>query len=97
MVAFGLKQLNIEKASYRPGTEEERSWDGKWLSTPWSEIEVGMGLMKGMPILLVCDPVIDNGVFDSGLSECFVATIYTTEDCKRLEQNEKFIERLSKI
>lgn len=97
MVAFGLKQLNIEKASYRPGTEEERSWDGKWLSTPWSEIEVGMGLMKGMPILLVCDPAIDNGVFDSGLSECFVATIYTTEDCKKLEQNEKFIEWLSKI
>ncbi len=97
IVAFGLKQLNIEKASYRPGTEEERIWNGKWMSTPWSEIEVGMGLMKGMPILLVCDPAIDNGVFDSSLSECFVATIYTTEDCKKLEQNPKFIEWLSKI
>lgn len=97
MVAFGLKQINIEKASYRPGTESEVEWSDKWLSTPWSEIEVGMGLMKGLPILLVSDPQINNGVFDHGLSECFVARISTTEDCRKLEQNKAFEEWLSKI
>lgn len=97
MVAFGLKQINIEKASYRPGTESETEWADKWLSTPWSEIEVGMGLMKGMPILLVTDPEINNGVFDQSLSECFVAHISTTEDCRKLEQNKAFEEWLSKI
>ena len=97
MVAFGLKQINIEKASYRPGTEAATQWDGKWLSTPWSEIEVGMGLMKGMPILLVSDPDINNGVFDESLSECFVAKISTTDDCRKLEQNKAFEEWISKI
>lgn len=97
MIAFGLKQLNIHNASYRPGTESEEEWKEKWLSTPWNEIEVGMGLMKGMPILLVTDPAIKNGVFDNGLSECFVANISTTEDCRKLEQNKDFENWFSKI
>lgn len=97
MIAFGLKQINIHKASYRPGTQDEEEWEEKWMSTPWNEIEVGMGLMKGMPILLVTDPEIHNGVFDQGLNECFVAHISTKEDCRELEQNKDFESWLSKI
>ena len=97
MIAFGLKQLNIHRASYRPGTYNEEEWVGKWLSTPWNEIEVGMGLMKGMPILLVHDPDVCNGVFDNNLSECFVSKISTTEDSRKLEQNKTFDEWLSKL
>ncbi len=97
MIAFGLKQINIHKASYRPGTQDAEEWTERWMSTPWNEIEVGMGLMKGMPILLVTDPEISNGVFDHGLSECFVAHISTTEDCRELEQNKDFENWLSKI
>lgn len=97
MIAFGLKQLNIHKASYRPSTQNEEEWDGKWLPTPWNEIEVGMGLMKGMPILLVHDPDISTGVFDGNLSECFVANISTNEDNRKLEQNKAFDEWLSKL
>lgn len=97
MVTFGLKQINVEKALYRPGTEDATEWNGKWLSTPWNEIEVGMGLMAGMPILLVCDPNINNGVFDESLSECFVSKIITSDDARKLEQNKVFEEWLSKI
>ena len=97
MIAFGLKQLNIHKASYRPGTLNEEEWKEKWLSTPWNEIEVGMGLMKGLPILLVHDPEICNGVFDNGLSECFVASISTEDDCREIEQNKEFDNWFSKL
>jgi uncharacterized protein YjbI with pentapeptide repeats len=97
MIAFGLKQLNIHKASYRPGTEDQQEWEEKWLSTPWNEIEVGMGLMRGIPILLVKDPAISNGVFDKGLSECFVASISTTEDCRDLEQSKDFENWFTKL
>lgn len=97
MIAFGLKQINIHKASYRPGTKDAEEWVEKWMSTPWNEIEVGMGLMKGMPIMLVTDPAICNGVFDNNLSECFIAHISTTEDCRELEQNKDFENWFSKI
>lgn len=97
MIAFGLKQINIERAVYRPDSSESEIWENKWLSTPWSEIEIGMGLMKGLPILLVCDPEINSGAFDNCLSECFVSTVSLNEDCRTLEQNKQFDEWLSKL
>ncbi len=97
MVAFGLKQIHIDKGTFRPGTQECENWNNKWLSTPWSEIEIGMGLMKGLPILLVCDPAINSGAFDTNLSECFVSQISTKADSKIIEQNKAFDEWLAKL
>lgn len=97
MVAFGFKQTNIHDATYRPETNNEEKWNNKWLSTPWNEIEVGMGLMKGMPILLVKDPMIDMGIFDNNLSECFVAKVSTDDDSRKLSQNKEVVKWLSKI
>ena len=97
MIAFGFKQIHISKASYRPWTGNETTWEGKWLSTPWNEIEVGIGLAVGMPILLVHDPIINEGVFDNVLSECFVARVLSTEDSRRLEYNKSFQEWYSKL
>lgn len=97
MVAFGFKQTNIHDATFRPKTNNEEKWNDKWLSTPWNEIEVGMGLMKGMPILLVKDPLIDMGIFDEKLSECFVANVSTEDDSRKLAQNKEIVKWLSKI
>lgn len=97
MVVFGLKQINIHSATYRPNTDECVDWKDKWLSTPWSDIEVGMGLMKGIPILLVKDSELNNGVFDENLTECYVANISSDYDIKKLEQNPQFEEWLSKL
>ena len=97
MIAFGFKQIKISDGKYRPGTDDEAEWKDRWLSTPWNEIEVGIGLAVGMPILLVHDPIISDGVFDNGLSECFVARILSTEDSRRLEYNKSFQEWYSKL
>ena len=51
MVAFGLQQINIHSATYRPGTDEKEEWTDKWLSTPWSDIEVGMAFIMFVGIL----------------------------------------------
>ena len=97
MVVFGFKQTNIHEATYRPNTNDEKKWDNKWLATPWNEIEVGMGLMKGMPILLVKDHQIDQGIFDKNLSECFIATINIEDDSRKLTHNKEINKWLSKI
>lgn len=78
MVVFGLKQIKIDKGTFRPETKEQVEWNKKWLPTPWNDIEVGLGIMKGLPILLIKDEDIDSGIFDSHLSECFIATISTS-------------------
>ena len=97
MIAFGFKQIYISDGEYRPQTKDKSPWKNKWLSTPWNEIEVGIGLAVGMPVLLVHDPIICDGVFDDDLSECFVARILSTEDSRRLEYNKSFQNWFSKL
>lgn len=90
MVVFGLKQLRIDKATYRPGTPEEDIWDKKWINTPWNELEVGLGAMNGLPILLVKDDEIENGIFDKNLSESFIATVSTSEKLDKIVISDSF-------
>lgn len=97
MIVFGFKQIHIKEADYREGTKDASKWDDRWLSTLWNEIEGGMGLMKGIPLLLVCDPDINNGIFDDDLSECFVLRISTDEDFRTIEQNSVYRNWLSKF
>ena len=97
MIAFGFKQINVKNGVYRPGMGNEEEWKDRWLSTPWSEVEVGMGLMKGLPILLVKDSYIKEGIFDNQLSECFVATINTSDDSRKLNLNKNYIDWIAKV
>ena len=46
-----------------------------------------MGLMNHLPILLVKSKGISSGVFDSKLSECFVATVSADSDNRDLKYN----------
>lgn len=91
MIAFGFKQINIKNGINRGNTNEEIKIYNSWMPTPWNEIEVGMGIMAGLPILLVKDSDINSGVFDNNLSECFVGTIATDYDTRNLELNNEFV------
>lgn len=97
IIAFGFKQLHIDKACFRPNTTDEAVWEDRWLSTPWNELEVGMGLMNNIPVLLVHDRDINFGVFDESLSECFVSAITTDTDTRELENNKMFLQWMSSL
>ena len=97
MVVFGFKQTHVQDGTYRPQTKDEELWKDKWLSTPWNEIEVGMGVMRGMPILLVKHPAIEEGIFDEKLSECFIATISTLDATRDLDDNKAMQSWLAKM
>lgn len=95
MIAFGMKQYHIIEAKYHQGLPDEKTLKEEWWSTPWNEIEVGMGLMRGLPLLVVKDNAINNGIFDSHLSECFIATISTEYDIRKISSNKNFQSWLS--
>lgn len=90
IIAFGFKQINISSGSYRCNTIEVQDYSGKWLSTPWSEIEVGMAIALGRPILLIHDKEVTEGVFDPILSEYFVGSISTDIDIAKIDTNKTF-------
>ncbi len=97
VIAFGFRQTKIEEGIALPGTSKETRITGKWLNTPWNEVEVGMALMRGLPILLVKDEGIDSGIFDEKLSECFVASIPADYDCRKIASNKDFISWCNQI
>lgn len=97
MIAFGTKQTFIKEGVYRPGMSGERFLNETWLSTPWNEVEVGMATMIGIPILLVKDDEIEDGIFDEVISESFVSTLTSKIDVRELDRNQVLAEWLSKI
>ncbi len=97
MIVFGLKQLEIKNGAYRPGTNEAKLFENKWLNTPWNEIEVGLGAMKGIPILLVKDKDINDGIFDNNLTETFITTVSSSERINKVIESAPFKLWQSKI
>lgn len=97
MIAFGFRQAKITAGTAFPGTVKESPIKDKWSHTPWNEVEVGMALMHGLPVLLVKDEGIDSGIFDSKLSEAFVATILADYDSRKIDTNKDFAKWLSQI
>ena len=97
IIAFGFKQLYIPKAIYRPDTTNNDIISSLWLSTPWNEIEAGMALMIGLPVLLVQDKDINQGLFDENLNECFVGKIDAGEDFRNIMKNKDFNNWLSQV
>lgn len=97
IIAFGFKQMCVEKGTVLPGTAKEKQLTDKWFNTPWNEVEVGMALMRGIPILLVKDEGIDSGIFDKKLSEHFIGSISTEFDSRKIETNPVFVEWCNQI
>lgn len=95
MIAFGFRQISIKEGVSHPNTTKEKRISNVDLPTPWNELEVGMGLMNHLPILLVKSDGISSGIFDSKLSECFVATIATDSDNRELKYNSEMKQWLS--
>lgn len=63
-VILGFRQLEVSKGVWRSGTPEEREVAGVRVATPWSQIEAGMAAMNGLPVLLVRESGVVDGIFD---------------------------------
>lgn len=87
MIAFGTKQTFIKEGTYRPDMVGEKMIKSHWLSTPWNDIEVGMATMVGIPILLVKDSEVYDGIFDEIISESFLTSLSSASDLRALEQD----------
>lgn len=68
-VIFGFKELEVQKGVWRSGSPEEHQVEQMSLSTPWNQIEAGMAVMLGIPMLVLCQRGISGGVFDTAAGE----------------------------
>ena len=63
-VIFGFEQLEVRDGLWRAGTSEEKHIHAMTLSSPWNQIEAGMAVMLGLPVLICGQPGVGGGIFD---------------------------------
>lgn len=70
LICVAFRRTFIEHGKDRPTSdkgEKERSRDGTWLTSSYSQIEPAMAYQIGLPVLLWREAgVVDDGVFDRG-------------------------------
>ncbi len=62
VVLLGFRQLDARAATWRPQTKEEVH-AADWWTSPWLHLEAGMAVMLGLPVLVVPDEGVEEGVF----------------------------------
>ena len=73
-------ELRIERGLWRSGTPEEKRVEDLAETTPWSQIEGGMAVMLGIPILVFRERGVGGGIFDIGPNEVGVYQVFVDDD-----------------
>lgn len=61
-ILLGFRQLDARAAIWRPCSPEEADGAGWWAS-PWLQLEAGMAIAVGHPVLVVPENGVEEGVF----------------------------------
>lgn len=69
VIVFGFKSIHVIDGVFRYSTDDTRVLKQEFFSTPWNHIEIGMSIMKRMPILLLVDDGISDGAFDASIND----------------------------
>lgn len=79
-IITGFPELRIERGLWRSGTPEEKRVEDLAETTPWSQIEGGMAVMLGIPILVFRERGVGGGIFDIGPNEVGVYQVFVDDD-----------------
>lgn len=71
-VVLGYRQVHIERGREKTGSSKEKILKDTYLSTPWNQIECGMAYMLNLPLLIVREPGVEDGVFGIGNTDRFI-------------------------
>lgn len=71
-LALGLRQLHVETGKAKAGSLLQQWLRIFYLSTPWNQIEAGMAIALGLPLLVAREKGVEGGVFDIGSSDRFI-------------------------
>ena len=71
-IVLGLRQLRVQGGLLKEQTDQEAAVEDLLLPTAWNQIEAGMAVALGLPLLLIREEGVSGGVFDVGSSDQFV-------------------------
>lgn len=71
-VVLGLKQIRVIQGVAREGTEKEEGLAEHHLATAWNHIEAGMAFSFELPVLIIREEGVSEGVFEVGASDRYI-------------------------
>jgi hypothetical protein len=71
-IILGLRQVHVVEGREKPGTNKARDVRDAYLPTPWNQIECGMAYALQLPLLIVREAGVEDGVFGIGSTDRFV-------------------------
>lgn len=81
VVVLGFRQLYVSRGTWRLGAEFETNMAGTW-SSPWLQIETGLAVAEGLPLLIVPESGVSEGVFapETWTNALFGTSMATPDD-----------------
>lgn len=74
-IILGMKQIRVIDAIIKEGTARETRSSRMILPTAWNHIEAGMAFALDLPILIIREEGVCDGVFGVGSSDRFIHTV----------------------
>ena len=62
VLLLGFRQLDARTAVWRPDTKEEAP-SAAWWTSPWLQLEAGMAVALGLPVLVAPEAEVEDGAF----------------------------------
>ena len=69
---LGFIQVEASNVVVKPGTKSESILPRAVFPTPWNQLEAGMALVRGLPLLVICQEGVSGGIFDDGVGDVYV-------------------------
>ena len=73
IITVAFRRTLVDQGSSRPGTTSAFSLDGKWLTSPYAQIEPAMAFQIGLPTLILReDGVVPEGILEKGITGLYM-------------------------
>ncbi len=98
IIVFGFRGLFIKEGEYRIGTDDHRLIQSAFVSTPWNQIEAGIGIAQEKPTLLIHEPEVSDGLFDPMVQDSLIHRVEIDSDFKGVsEVSKRWISSLAEV
>jgi uncharacterized protein YjbI with pentapeptide repeats len=80
VVVVAVPDLEVRDGAWRQATPQARDMSGEGLTTPWTNLELGLAIGLGLPVLLAIADGVNPEAFDYGVDEPHIHPVGLGED-----------------
>lgn len=93
LITVAFRRTLVEQGSSRPGTSIAFSLTGKWLTSPYAQIEPAMAFQIGLPTLILREHgVVPEGILEKGITGLYMPEFDLTKPSESYLKSEEWVQ-----